>query len=40
MLGWLVSCALVCKRLLINGSTAALLCALAFVATAGGEFVR
>jgi mono/diheme cytochrome c family protein len=31
---------LVWRRLYINGATAALLCALAFVATAGGEFVR
>ncbi len=28
------------RRLYINGATAALLCALAFLATAGGEFVR
>jgi mono/diheme cytochrome c family protein len=28
------------RRLYINGATAALLCALAFVATGGGEFVR
>ncbi len=31
---------LIGKRLYINGATATLLCALAFVATAGGEFVR
>jgi hypothetical protein len=29
-----------CRKLFINGFTAALLCALALVATAGGEFVR
>lgn len=32
--------ALLWKRLYINGATATLLCALAFCATAGGEFVR
>ena len=31
---------LVGKRLYINGATATLLCALAFAATAGGEFIR
>ena len=32
--------ALIWRRLYINGATATMLCALAFLATAGGEFVR
>ncbi len=40
LIGLYAMIALVGQRLYINGATATLLCALAFIATAGGEFVR
>ncbi|MCH8880094.1 MAG: c-type cytochrome [Planctomycetes bacterium] len=40
LIGLYALVALVWQRLYINGATAALLCALALAATAGGEFVR
>jgi cytochrome bd-type quinol oxidase subunit 1 len=40
MIGLYAVVGLIGRRLYINGATATLLCALAFAATAGGEFVR
>ncbi len=40
LIGLYAAVGLIFQRLYINGATATLLCALAFAATAGGEFVR
>jgi cytochrome d ubiquinol oxidase subunit I len=40
MIGFYAFFALIKQKLYMNGATATLLCALAFLATAGGEFVR